>query len=441
MSTPQNPAPSSPTGPRTKVRYGILMLLLIGTLINYLDRTVMSIAAPSLRTDLALDAAQMGLIFSAFSWSYAAAQIPGGFILDRIGVRLTYFLSVTTWSVFTFLQGIGMGFRSLLGLRLGLGVAEAPCFPANSRVLSAWFPQQERARATSIFSLGMYAGIGFLSVPLNLVVQHWGWRALFYIVGVLGVLFGMIWIRIYREPQDSTQANAAEIEHIRAGGGLGHPAKSIPFAWRNLGFLLRRRQIVGAAIGQFAGNCTLVFFLTWFRPYLADARGMDWMLGGIFLSLPFLAAAVGCLTGGALSDSILRRTGSGTLARKLPITIGFFMAATIIAANYVTSNAAMITIMCLSFFGQGWINLGWTLITDVAPKKLHGLTTGFFNFCTNLAGIITPIVIGYVVEWTGSYAGGLAFIAAMSLLGAIAYLFIVGDVHRIEFDENAATAG
>ncbi len=423
-----------PSATRTRVRFVILSLLLVGTLINYLDRTVMSIAAPSLRKDLGLDAAQMGIIFSAFSWSYAAAQLPGGYILDRIGVKLTYFMSVTTWSLFTLLLGFGQGFRSILGLRLGLGAAEAPCFPANSRVLSTWFPQQERARATSIFSLGMYAGLGFLSVPLTLIVQHWGWRMLFVIVGVLGILFGLLWMKLYREPLESTAVNAAELEHIRAGGGLGHVAKAIPFSWANLGFLLRQRQVVGAAIGQFAGNCTLVFFLTWFRPYLADARGMTWMQGGIYLSLPFLAAAVGCLSGGALSDYLLRRTGSATLARKLPITCGFFMAATIILANYVTSDAAMITIMCISFFGQGWINLGWTLITDVAPKKLHGLTTGFFNFCTNMAGIITPIVIGYAIQATGSYALGLTFIAVMAGVGAISYFFVVGEVKRIEFE-------
>ncbi len=430
--------PQSPSSTPTRARFVILGLLLVGTLINYLDRTVMSIAAPSMRKDLGLTATEMGYLFSAFSWSYAAAQLPGGYILDRIGVKLTYFISVTSWSFFTLCLGFGQGFKSLLGLRLGLGAAEAPCFPANSRVLSAWFPQQERARATSVFSLGMYAGIGFLSVPLNLIVQHWGWRVLFYIVGALGIAFGLLWMRLYREPLESTSANQAEIDHIRAGGGLGHPAKPIPFSWVNLGFLLRQRQVVGAAIGQFAGNCTLVFFLTWFRPYLADARGMGWMLSGIYLSLPFLAAAVGCLSGGALSDYLLRRTGSATLARKLPITCGFIMASTIIAANYVTSDAAMITVMCISFFGQGWINLGWTLITDVAPKKLHGLTTGFFNFCTNLAGIITPIVIGYAIQTTGSYALGLTFIAGMAGVGAISYFFVVGDVKRIEFEEKTA---
>jgi ACS family D-galactonate transporter-like MFS transporter len=427
----------TPNQTPTRARFLILSLLLIGTMINYLDRTVMGLAAPSIRRDLGIDAATMGLLLSAFSWTYTAAQLPGGYFLDRFGSKVTYFVSLTTWSLCTLGIGFSNGVRSLLGLRLALGVAEAPCFPANSRVLRSWFPQNERARATSIFSLGMYAGIGFLSVPINWVIAEFGWRALMIGVGALGVVFGFVWLKLYTEPQNSTSANQAELDHIRAGGGMSMPDKPTPFSWAKLGWILRQRQVVGAAIGQFAGNCTLVFFLTWFRSYLAETRNMGWMREGFFLSLPFMAAAVACLTGGFISDKILRRTGSATLARKLPITIGFCLAATIVLANYVTSDAAMIAVMCVSFFGQGWINLGWALITDVAPRELQGLTTGFFNFVTNLAGIITPLVVGLVLQQTGSYAWGLAFIAMMSGLGFISYLFVVGEVKRLEFEPKA----
>jgi ACS family D-galactonate transporter-like MFS transporter len=430
--TPQNPG-----APASRARYVILVLLLLGTMINYLDRTVMSIAMPTIQKELGLTATQRGTILSAFAWTYAAAQVPGGWVLDRIGVKLTYWLSVTLWSVSTMLQGIATGFSSLLGFRLALGAAEAPCFPANSRVLSAWFPQAERARATSIFSVGMYAGIGFLNFPLTWIANTWGWKSLFVLVGAIGVVFGILWLRIYREPLESPHANQAELDHIKAGGGLGHPAKPIPFRWGNLAFLLGQRRIVGAAIAQFAGNCTLSFFLTWFIPYLADARQMGWIRVGIFASLPFIAAAVGCLSGGWLSDLVLRRTGSATFARKLPIVCGFAMATLIMAVNYVQTDALVIAVMCVAFFGQGWINLGWTVITDVAPKKLFGLTTGLFNFVTNLAGIVTPLLIGYVRDQTGSYYWGLAFIAAMAVCGALSYLFVVGEVKRVEFEEPA----
>ena len=135
----------------TRARLLILVLLFFGTLLNYLDRTVLSIAAPPMREELGLDAAVMGVVFSAFSWTYALAQIPGGVLIDRIGVRLAYFLSVSLWSAFTLLQGFTTGLTSLLGYRLGLGVAEAPAYPCNSRVLNTWFPQSERARATGVY--------------------------------------------------------------------------------------------------------------------------------------------------------------------------------------------------------------------------------------------------------------------------------------------------
>jgi ACS family D-galactonate transporter-like MFS transporter len=421
----------------TRARFVILSLLAAGTMINYLDRTVMGVAAPSLSKELGLTAAQMGVIFSAFSWSYAAAQIPGGIVLDRIGVKLTYFLSVTIWSGFTLVQGFATGFASLLGCRLGLGLAEAPCFPANSRVLSAWFPQQERARATGVFSVGMYAGIGFLSTLLAWIAGNWGWRVLLIVVGVAGIIFGFIWIRMYREPHESPQINQAELDYIKAGGGLGHQGATTVFQWRHVGFLLRQRQVLGAAIGQFAGNATLVFFLTWFPTYLATERHLAWIKVGFFTSLPFIAAAAGVITGGLWSDALLRRTGSANIARKLPIITGLVLAAMIVIANFVPSNALVITVMSVAFFGQGMVNLGWTLITDVAPKKLFGLTTGLFNFCTNLAGIVTPLLVGYVVTTTGSFAWALAVIGCIALSGALSYVFLVGDVRRVEFDDAA----
>jgi ACS family D-galactonate transporter-like MFS transporter len=151
------------------------------------------------------------------------------------------------------------------------------------------------------------------------------------------------------------------------------------------------------------------------------------------------------LIGGQVSDALLERTGSANIGRKLPIISGLLLSSTIVIANYVDSNVAVIAIMSLAFFGQGMVNLGWTLITDVAPKELIGLTGGIFNLCANLAGIATPMVIGFVVGATGSFFGGLAYVAVVALIGVFSYVFIVGDVHRIELtpEELAAvqTAG
>jgi MFS transporter, ACS family, D-galactonate transporter len=420
---------------RTRARLTVLALISFGTMVNYLDRAVLGVAAPTMTKELGIDAVVMGIVFSAFSWTYAAAQIPGGAFLDRVGTRRAYFWASSIWSLFTLLQGFATGLISLLVFRLGLGVAEAPCFPANSRVLNSWFPQHERARATSMYSIGQYFGLAFLSPLLFFIVGTMGWRALFIIAGLVGLVFAAVWWRLYRDPQESPSVNQAELDYIAAGGGLAAPAKPTPFAWRNIGRLLRHRQILGASIGQFAGNSTLVFFLTWFPTYLATERQMGWLQVGFYAVLPFIAASVGVVCGGWLSDTIIKRTGSATLGRKLPILSGLLLASTIVIANFVNNNEAVILIMSIAFFGQGMVNLGWTLITDVAPKNLIGLTGGVFNLCANLAGIVTPLVIGLIVGRTGSFVGALGYIAVVAIIGALSYIFIVGDVHRVEMPD------
>ena len=422
---------------RTHARWvPILALVAIGTMINYLDRTVLGIAAPLLRRDLALDAAQMGVVFSAFSWSYALLQIPGGVFLDRFGTRLIYSLALGFWSLFTACMAIAGGLVSLVATRIGVGTFEAPCFPANSRILATWFPQHERARGNAIFSFGQYVGLGFLSAPLFWITRELGWRALFVFVGGLGIAFAAMFWALYRDPSQSSRVNRAELDYIEAGGGGEYRGRPAGFRWRYVGALLRHRQVVGASIGQFAGNSTLVFFLTWFPTYLVTARGMDYIKAGFMASLPYVAASVGVVFGGVLSDALLGKSGNANLARKLPVVAGLCLASVIVAANYVAAdnNAAVMAIMSVAFFGQGMTNLGWTVVSDIAPKPLVGLTSGIFNFTTNMAGIITPLVIGVAYEKTGSFVAPLAYIAAVALLGAFSYIVILGDIHRLEVD-------
>jgi len=417
---------------RTRARLGVLALITLATMLNYVDRSVMGVAQPSLVRELAIGPELMGLIFSAFSWTYALAQIPGGLVLDRLGARLTYSLSLGLWSLATILHGLMSSVMGLFSARLALGIAEAPCFPANSRILSTWFPQAERARANGVYSVGQYVGLGFLIPLLTYIVATFGWRALFFIFGGVGLVYAFVWHMLYREPHESRAANQAELDYIAAGGGLASQAGRFTLSWAAIRELLRQRQILGAAIGQFCGNSTLVFFLTWFPSYLATERGMDWIRSGFAASLPYIAASVGVLVGGTISDGIIRRTGSATLGRKLPIIAGLLLTSTMVLANFTPSNSLVIAIMSLAFFGQGMVNLGWTLIADVAPKQLMGLTGGVFNFCANLAGIVTPLVIGFVVGATGSFYGALAYIATLGLVGAAAYIFIVGEVKRVE---------
>jgi len=413
----------------TRKRLLVLALISIATLINYLDRSVMGVAKPELVKDLHITPQVMGMIFSAFSWTYALAQIPGGFVLDRLGTRITYALSLGLWSAMTALHGLMTGVAGLVSARLALGLAEAPCFPANSRVLSTWFPQNERAKATGVYTVGEYIGLGLLIPVLGWMMEHYGWRSLFFAVGLLGVAFAVVFHRLYREPQDSG-ANEAEIALIAAGGGVSTASSALKFNWADIVKIMSKRQIIGVSIGQFCSNSTLVFFLTWFPSYL-DSRGMNFAKSGFLVSLPYLGASVGVLLGGVISDWLIRRTGSPTIGRKAPIILGLLMISTMISVNMISSNAAMIAIMTLVFFGQGLAGLGWTLLSDVATPGMLGLTAGVFNFFLNLAGIITPLVVGFVVGATGSFYGALAYIGALGLIGTLAYLFVLGPVERV----------
>jgi ACS family D-galactonate transporter-like MFS transporter len=427
------PDPSLTAHPTRRRWFPILALVAIATMVNYLDRTVLGIAAPFLTKELGLTAAAMGIVFSAFSWSYALLQIPGGIFLDRFGTRITYFLALTLWSLFTAVMGVVNSLNALVLTRIGVGMFEAPCFPANSRILATWFPQQERARANSIYSVGQYAGIAFLSIPLFWITQQFGWRGLFFLAGGFGIALGLVFWKVYREPSESPAANQAELAYIEAGGGGEYRGERLKFSWSSIAWLLRHRQVLGASIGQFGGNSTQVFFLTWFPTYLVNVRGMSFINAGVLTALPYIAASVGVLIGGQVSDRLLRKTGSANLARKLPIVGGMLLASTIVAANYVPQGSDMlvIAIMSVAFFGQGMTNLGWTVISDIAPKKLIGLTGGIFNFSANLAGIITPLVIGFAYQSTGSFYGPLIYIAAVALLGAFSYSVVLGDIHRL----------
>jgi ACS family D-galactonate transporter-like MFS transporter len=291
--------------------------------------------------------------------------------------------------------------------------------------------------ATGTYTVGEYIGLAFFSPLLFALMGAFGWRSLFYVVGAAGILFGGVWWLFYREPRDS-RANQAELEYIAQGGGLTETSADAKaksrFEWRTIGKLLKKRQLAGICFGQFAGNSTLVFFLTWFPTYLATERHMGWLKIGFFAVLPFIAASVGVMFGGLASDWLLRRGKSANVARKLPIIAGLLLASTIVLANYVESNAVVIAILSVAFFAQGMAALGWTLVSDIAPEGLLGVTGGIFNFAANLAGIVTPLAVGFIVAATGSFVGALAFIGTIALLGALSYIFVVGDIKRIVLD-------
>ena len=418
---------------QTKKRWFMLLLLFILTAINYLDRTNMAVAAPSMSADLGFDAAAMGFLFSAFSWSYGLMQIPGGWFLERFGSRISYTLSLFFWSAFTVVMGFGRNFASLFGIRLAIGAAEAPAFPTNSRVVAAWFPDKERATATSVYTAGEFIGLAFLTPVLFWILENYGWQEIFYVTGFIGVIVSVIWYRAYRDPGECKEVSRAELDYIREGGGLAEKARAAQHISRaQIAELFKHRQLIGVYLGQFANTSTMFFFLTWFPTYLIVAKQMPMLKAGIYAVIPYMGALCDVLLGGWWSDHMLKRGASLSKARKTPVICGLLCSMTIMTANYVDSFHAVIAIMAIAFFGQGMAAIIWSTVGDMAPADSVGLAGGVFNFVGNLAGIITPIAIGIIVQTTGSFVGAMIFVACIAALGVFSFVFIVGDIHRIE---------
>ncbi|KOR18635.1 MFS transporter [Burkholderia cenocepacia] len=438
ISTARASAAAPPATPPSRKRLLILALLFVTVVINYLDRSNLSIAAPELFKELNIDPVRAGLVFSAFGWTYALIQIPGGWLVDKVSPRVLYAGALALWSAATLLLGFAGSFVGLIVLRLAVGALEAPAYPINNRVVTTWFPTRERASAIGGYTSGQFVGLAFLTPVLAWLQVHLGWHMVFVATGLAGIAWAAIWYAVYREPRALRGVNAAEIALIRDGGGLVDLEDRIaarsdrtPSTWRDLGVVLGRRKLWGIYLGQFALNSTLWFFLTWFPTYLVKYRGMDFIKSGFLASLPFLAAFVGVLCSGVLSDWMMRRGASQGFARKLPIISGLLISTCIIGANYVSSTGWVIAFMTIAFFGNGFASITWSLVSGLAPARLLGLTGGVFNLIGNLSAIATPIVIGLLVDGA-DFSRAITYIAAMALAGSLSYGLLVGKVERID---------
>jgi ACS family D-galactonate transporter-like MFS transporter len=342
-----------------------------------------------------------------------------------------------SWSLVTLLQGVIHGFGMLFGLRLATGAFEAPSYPINNRIVTTWFPEQERASAIATYTSGQFIGLAFLTPVLATIEHFLSWRGMFIITGSIGVIWGITWYFFYRDPLEHAKVNQAELDHIKKGGGVIDPAASKGlkekqgFKWNNLKEVFIHRKLWGIYIGQFCAGATMWFFLTWFPTYLVKYRGLDFLKSGFLASVPFLAAFAGVLLSGFLSDNLIKRGVSVSVARKTPIIAGLILSISIVGANYVDSTALIILFMTIAFFGNGLAAISWIFVSTLAPKPLIGLTGGVFNFIGNLSSVVVPLVIGFLVSG-GNFAPALVFVGLLACLGACSYIFLVGKVERIE---------
>jgi ACS family glucarate transporter-like MFS transporter len=423
------------------IRYWIIAVLFIVSSINYASRATLGIAGKPLAGEYHLDSVQLGYLLSAFAIAYAIGQIPGGALLDRYGSRPVYIWSITLWSVFTALQAFVSYFAflpvliSLFALRLALGVAECPSFPANARIVANWFPKSERGTASAIFNASQYFSVVAFTPLMGWLAQDYGWRSVFAAMGAIGLAGAALFAAVVYSPSRHKHITPREFAHIEEGGALvkmDGAGAAQPIRWSVLSQLLSNRMLWGMYIAQYCITALTFFYSTWFFIYLHDARHMSLAKAGFAAAVPAIAGFAGGVLGGLFSDYLLKRGVGLSPARKIPILVGLVISCAILACNYTDSQLMILTFMSVAFFGKGVAALGWAVMSDAAPREATGLAGSVFNLCGNLSGIFTPIVIGYILKATNnSWDLALVFLFAHSIVAMIGYGLIAGEIKRV----------
>ncbi len=420
-------------------RWLIAVLLGVGVLINYFDRVNLSVSHDALIHDFHIDDVMFGLLASAYSWTYAALQVPVGVLLDRIGVKIVGRISALIWSISSFFAAFAPGVSSFLAARLLLGIGEAPSFPAYSKATGYWFPESERSFATSMFDAAAKFASA-IGVPiLGILLIHFGWRATFSFTGALSFLFFLAFWWLYRNPSRDRTLSPEELRFIREGNaqpeGSSNRGEGAP-----LKYLLRNREVIGATIGFAAYNWTFYLLLTWLPAYLTARLHINLLHSVLYTSLPWGVATITDLAiGGWMVDHLVRRGFTPWKVRQSVLVAGMLFGVCIYGAGASHTPAHVLLWMSLSLGGLGAMApVGWSIPSLIAPRESVGRIGGIMNFATQLAAIGAPIVTGY---FAGQHNFGAAFTIAAIILavGIAAYILLLGRMAKIP-EPNEANA-
>ena len=426
-------SPGGAPAAASRVRWGIIALAFGGLTINYLDRANLGVALPFIAEDINLSMTQQGMILAAFFWSYDFCQLAAGWYVDKVGPRRSFTTASVWWSLFTMLTAAANSFASLFGARLLLGAGESPAPSTSAKVVSRWFPRQERAFATAIWDSGSRVG-GVLALPVvTALVALSSWRTAFIVTGAVGLLWSVAWWRTYRDPDQHPRINAEELAYIRDGGARTAEADSeeaLKIRWRDL---FGYRTVRGMMLGFFCLNMCIYFFITFFPTYLVEERGFSLLKLGIFGALPGLCAVVAAWTGGWFADRAIKRGADVTKVRKTVIIGGMLGGSVIGLAVLVPAAWMALALLAIAYSSLAFAASGiWSLPADVAPSDNHVASVGGIqNFASNLAGIGSPIMVGFLADRTGSFVVPLLVVSCFALIGACAYAFIVKNAEPL----------
>lgn len=418
-----------------KVRYLVLGLMCLMYFIAYIDRVNISIVGPLLRKEMGLSPIQLGLVFSAFAYPYAAMQIMGGWLADKYGPRLVLGVLSTIWAAATIMCGLSWGLASLIAFRVMLGVGEGGAFPAATRAFTYWMARTERGFAQGITHSFARLG-GAVTPPIVLViVASYGWRQSFWILGCVSLVWTVFFVWLFRNtPLEHKWVKPAELAEIGIDAAEMKKAACGKTPWRQM---FKRMWLV--TFIDFCYGWSLWVFLTWLPSYLKDARGFDMKHLALFTALPLLAGVVGDTLGGVVSDYIYKKTGNLKFARRSLLVVGLGGALVfIVPAIYTHTAITAVILLAASFFFLELTNaVLWSLPLDIAGK-FAGTAGGMMNTGFGVAGMISPVAFGYLIQTTGSYEAPFLISAALLAI-AVVCAFWVDPTNKIE-DEPTDTA-
>jgi sugar phosphate permease len=393
------------------LRVAILALLVLGGIVNFLDRSALSIANTTMRVDLHLSATQIGALLSAFSLAYGLAQIPAGWMLDRIGPKIILSAGMLLWSLAQTVTGLVSSFANLVATRIGLAIGEAPFLPGGFKVIHDWYETRERGVPTGILNASTTLGQAFAPPLLTLLLLSYGWRSMFISIGLLGVVVALAWYPLYRNPRNQIKEwSAAESRS--------------PIAWRDL---FRHRTIWGMMLGFSGVNYTAWLYLAWLPGYLEAAHHLSLRKTGWLAAIPFLMGSAGMLISGFVADTLVRNGANPLKSRKLLIVSGMVCsAACTFAVTRASSSGAAVAIIGMALFFIHFAGTSaWGLVQVAAPAHLVGSVGSLQNFCSFLFASVAPVLTGWFLDRTHSFHIALVICACVTFLGAMAYLLLI----------------
>lgn len=423
---------TSEAGSIPRRRWGIALLLGFGVLVNYIDRVNLSVSQDALHHAFGISTVTFGYLLSAYSWTYAAFQLPSGLILDRFGVKIVGRIGALLWSVASFAAALSMGLVSFLGARLLLGVGEAPTFPANAKAVGYWFPADERSLATAIFDSAAKLAPAVGIPAIGLLLLRFGWRWSFAATGFISLAYAVLFYFLYRNPSEDKSLSPAERNFIRNGGA--QPEDQVKAAQgAPLGYLLRQRKVWGLVLGFASYNYTFYLLLTWLPSYLSSTHHLDLQHSVFYTSVPWLFATItDILMGGWLVDKLVQRGRDASFVRRAILIGGTTLGLGVVGAAYAQSTTTAIVWISLAIGGlSAAAPVGWSIPSLIAPRESVGTLGGILNFGNQLAAIAAPIVTGYIAQTTRSFFWAFGAAAAFLVVGISGYGFLLGRIEVI----------